>query len=191
MPVLWPPSSPLFGGAKGPKKLRPYAATLYWDVFDETVAAGSVDGTDSTSESALREVADTGLNLYLDGDELVLDGVALGYDPAIYYTTLAAGAWTMWNGYALLWAFTADGNGGEFVFAPTTPLLWGGDTHPSFSYAAGEVSLGTDTIISGLTDGETYQIMLVRRPDSAGYFILFRNGSNPWRLAWMTRWTPA
>jgi hypothetical protein len=187
--TLHPPYPPRRSGTEE-ARLRIYGASLYWDVFDETLVAGNVDGTDTTSASALRRVTDTGGLLSLDGDLVVFDNTADVFDPEIWFHTLADGAWTMWNAYALLWGIIPDEFGGEFAFAPESYYI-ATEVYPSFLYAGGQILMNGGTIIEGLSDGELFQFMLVRRPDSAGYFILIRNGANPWRLAWIQRWTPA
>ena len=183
MPVLWPPSSPLFGSRKrgAEAQLRTYA--VYYDVFDETLAAGNVDGTDSTDTNAVREVYDTGSRLSLS-NALVMTGVGSPLDPALWHTTTTPGPWEMWNAYAVLWRLRNDSASGDVELGLDTNLSGGIGSKPIRLQSEGLYVDGIGPLLAVPADSYV-SVLMVRRPDSAGYFYLYRTGTNDWRLFWM------
>ena len=179
MPVLWPPSPPVFlDSGEEEAQLRSYA--IYYDLFDEVLAAGSVDGTDSTDELALRDVYDTGSNLNLN-NQLELEGAVSAGDPGLWHETLVPAAWVTWNGYAHLWEIKNDAGETEF----------GLDVDKSAGLADHLKILSEELFVNGdgptldVTAGVTMSFLVVRRDDSAGYLYLYRTGTDDWKLFWM------
>lgn len=187
--IFWPPSTPAVTGPIPETTLRSYA--IYWDIFDETLAAGSVDETDSTDENALREVYDT-LNDLVTTD--VDDGICYFYlngltgDPCIWHKTLASGAWPMWNGYAVYWKLRgADPPALRIgLDENVTSGLSGAPVIELYAFGPSDFGVrinGSDALLV-IADSTITSFMIVRRPDSAGYFYFYRTGAEPWKLFW-------
>lgn len=180
--IFWPPSTPAVTGPIAARKLRSYA--IYYDLFDETLTAGNVDGTDSTDENALREVYDTGNQLELT--EFLLMDYTGASDPSLWHTTLTPGPWEMWNGFAVFWQSTHSGITGGYTLGLDVDLTQG--------IAAPHIQVSNEFVYVGST-GPFYQVfaasqvqfMIVRRNDSAGYYYFRRlaDSDQPWKLFWM------
>lgn len=185
MPVLWPPSTPLITGAVADRVLRTNA--LYYDLFDEVLGAGSVDGTDSTDENALRHVYDTLGDLSLN-NVMTMDNNAVGGDPSLWHTTLVPGPWTTWNGYAFFWtvkpgpnpAMTLGIDDDLAAGVPVPAKLSIVNDPPNWSVKV----VGSAPLLT-FAPGDTVHFLIVRRNDSAGYHYLFRQDTDDWRLFWM------
>ena len=180
--TLWPPTPPAVTRHLPGGKLETYA--LYYDTFDETLTAGNVDGTDTTDENALRDVYDPSNDLHLD-NKLIMDQYP-GDQPAIWFTTLASGAWEVRDGYAFFLKMKCTLNGNMkagFDEDLTAGLLsepgiitgyyWGEGSYVFDMGDSGTFVFPVDTVIS---------FLVVRRYDSAGHFYFYRLEDGPWQL---------
>lgn len=186
MPVLWPPSAPLIASYTAPIPLRQYA--IYYDLYEEVLVPGDIDGMLSTDENASRSVFDTYDDASMDGEDLVLDHNAYAYNPAIWYkTTPALEAWDTWNGYAHYWLITPGAGCSQYLGIDEDSSIGIGD--PGIVQAASGAAgywgfwIGGTEIIR-FTDGTVVGLMIVRRYDSNGYYYLYRT-TGDWILFWM------
>lgn len=182
---FWPPSTPAVTGPIEEATLRAYA--IYYDLFDEVLSGGNVDGTDSTDENALREVYDTASKTNLDGDDMQMVPTGAG-DPSLWHTTLAPGPWTIWNGYAIYMKLNTG----------TDPTMeWGLDEDQAAGITSPRIKIEpaifNNWVLSVLDDGlllfmhpasDDMSLMISRRYDSEGYLYFYRTTEN-WRLFWM------
>lgn len=179
--TLWPPSPPSIIRRRRTNQLRNYA--VFYDLFDEVLAAGSVDGTDSTDKKAIREVVDTENRLSVN-QALLMNGHTGSYDdPALWHTTLVPGKWVAWNGYAVLWQFETTAASGGPLLGYDTDLAYPVET--VFDVSGGEINCkGTGSLHEYDVDTK-YRVLAVRRNDSKGYYYLIQTGDGPWKLFWM------
>lgn len=185
--IFWPPSTPAVTGPQPEAQLRINA--LYYDLYEEILSAGNIDGTDCTDENALRDVLDTNSDMTMDGEDLVLDASSTNDDPCIWYTTLGSAGWETWNGYAHYWRFKIASGPGHEVGLDTDTIA-DLDAESARLYLDDEgggiwrVYVNWADAIVYFPDDEEVSFLIVRRHDSEGYYYYYRTDGN-WTLFWM------
>jgi len=162
---------------------------LLLDTFDDTRAAGAVNGTPATPGPGVREVTDSGNNLAIVGGEIKVTGTVTGYtDPRLY-----EGPYTRAFGLTLLVRIKKDGvASGNDSFAGWRTSTTGGS---SFLCATAYIDAatinawsgaGTGVLVgSGFAAATYYDFAIVLR--TSGHYLFIKGGAfTIWTLLWQS-----
>ena len=177
MGLLFGPRRALLGGIE---------VGIQWllrDDFDDTRAAGSVDGTPATPGPGTRSVLDTGNNLEVTGGNAVINGRAANFDPGLWYDE----TFTRVYGRILLFNIRRGGTSNRLYFGADTNQIGApssSDLHwmSQVDNALKRYNTGGPTIAQPVPD-TNYNIAIVFR--TTGDYTFIKGGAfSNWTLIW-------